>query len=198
LTVLERRDDVVRSVEHLRRRRRLNDGLDRVEAGRADLGADVGVRDLCERRGIGDGRVLQRDDCLLGLVVRRGEVDGLGALRGDRDLVDVEVVVLLARSVRAVERLDDPLDLVLGKAELLGDRVGDRGLEALPVGRVVVLEVGREGRIVGRDGERVRRDRIELVGSAVFGLDFSCLLGRLRRIVVIVAAAGGDHSKGGD
>ena len=64
-------------------------------------------------RGVG---VLQRHDGLLGLVVGRGEVDLLGALRRDRDLVDVEVEVLRPRRVGGVERLHHPLDVVLARS----------------------------------------------------------------------------------
>src|SRR6185312_8967239 len=89
----------------------------------------------------------------VGGVVAGGEVHGLGALRGDGDLVDVEVEVLAARRVGVVEGLDHPLDLVLAETELLGDGVGHRGLEALAVRRVVVVEPRRVGGRVGGDGQ---------------------------------------------
>ena len=71
------------------------------------------------------------DDDLRGLVVRRAEVDGLLALVGDRELLQVEVEVLRAGRDGLVEGGAHPDDVVLGEAELLGDGVGDGGLEAL-------------------------------------------------------------------
>ena len=114
---------------------------------------------------------LERDQGLGGGVVAVGEVDDLGPLRRDRDLVDVEVEVLVARLVRRVERHLDPRHLVLGEAELLGHGVGDGRLVALAVGRVVVDEPRLVGRRVGADGQRARRAQRQLVGGA--GVDGS-------------------------
>ena len=104
LLVLERADDVVGGVEDLRLVARLDHVVDRVEAGGPDLDPDLGVGEVGERGRVGGVGVLERDDRLLGLVVGRREVDLLGALRRDRDLVDVEVEVLRPRRVGGVER----------------------------------------------------------------------------------------------
>ena len=98
------------------------------------------VLQVGEAGGRGGRRVLERDDRLRRRVVAVGEVDDLGAGRGDRDLVDVEVEVLGAGLVGGVERHLHPGDLVGGEAELVGDGVRHGGLEALAVGRVVVDE----------------------------------------------------------
>src|SRR5262245_34437789 len=72
--VLERLDDVVGSVEHLRLVVGLDLVVDRVEAGGPDLDAEVGALEVVERGGVGGVGVLEGDDGLLRLVVRRGEV----------------------------------------------------------------------------------------------------------------------------
>ena len=64
--------------------------------------------------GVGHRRVLEGDDALGRGVVAVGEVDDLLALRGDRDLVDVEVEVLRTRLVGVVEPDLHPGHLVLG------------------------------------------------------------------------------------
>ena len=84
-------------------------------------------------------------------------------------------------------------DVGLVEAELIGDRVGDGALEALAVGRVVVLEVGREGRAVGGDGERAGRERLEVLGRAVLGGDG----GGGRRILGLVVGATAGNGEGG-
>ena len=129
-------------------------------------------------------------------VVRVREVDRALALLVDRDLVDVEVEVLRPRLVGGVERHDRPLDLALVEAELAGDRVRDRALEALAVRRVVVLEVGRERRLVGADRELAGGLEIEV------GLLARRLRGRRGRLVVgrgivVGIAAGGDRERRG-
>jgi len=80
-------------------------------------------------------------------------VDVVRPLGRDRDLVDVEVELLLARRVGGVERLLDPDDVVLREAQLLGDGVGDRRLEALAVAGVVLGEPRFVRRGVGADGQ---------------------------------------------
>ena len=118
----------------------------------------------------------------------------LGALGRDRDLVDVEVELLGARRVGGVEGDDDPFHLVLGEPELLGHRVGDGALEALAVGGLVVLEVGRIGGLIGPDRQRAG----VLQGEARLGARRRCrLLGGGRRRgagarAVVAAAARGD------
>ena len=127
-------------LEDLRRRRRCPRGRQR---GRPRLGAQLEGRQVTDRGGLRDVGARQRDDALAAVVVAVGEVDDLGALRGDRELVDVEVEVLVARLVGLVERRRHPLHLVRREAELVGDGVGDRRLVALAVGRVVVRTTGR-------------------------------------------------------
>ena len=190
---LQRADGVVGVVEHLRLARRLDQFVDGVEARRADLDAELRVRELGQRGRVRRRRRLERDDRLGRRVVRVGEVDPLRALRRDRDLVDVEVELLLARGVGGVERHHVPLDRVLGEAELLRDRVGDRALEALAVRGVVVLEVRRVGGLVGPHGQLAVVHQRELVGRAGIG-GRRRRGGRLagRRAAVVVGAAGGD------
>ena len=98
----------------------------------------------------GDRVVRQRDDRLVHVVVAVGQVDRLGALGAERDLVEVDVEVLGARARYALSNgTTIQVDVVLGEAELLGDRVGDGALEALAVGRVA--ELPRRGRRAVRD-----------------------------------------------
>src|SRR3954451_12352866 len=169
LLLLERGDDVVRVVEDLRLRAGLDDLLDGVEARRPDLHAELGVRHVGKRRGLRRVRGLQRDERLGRGVVRRREVHALRARGRDRDLVDVEVKLLRAGRVGGVERLGDPLHLALCVPELLRDRVRERALEAAPVRRVVVLEIGRERRLVGRDRERAGRPGLQRLLRAGVG-----------------------------
>ena len=68
--------------------------------------------EVVEAGGLGGRAALERDDRLRGRVVALGEVDDLGPLRRDRDLVDVEVEVLGARLGEAVEADLDPLHVV--------------------------------------------------------------------------------------
>ena len=70
LAVLQRRDDVVGVVEDFRLARRVDHFFDRFEAGGADLDADLGVLQVGERFGLRGFGVLQRDDRLVGGVVR--------------------------------------------------------------------------------------------------------------------------------
>src|SRR4029079_5057743 len=106
------------------------------------------------------------DQGLVEVVVAVGQVVRLGALRGERDLVDVEVEGLGTRRDRVVERRDDPDDVTWSEAEAIGDRVGDGALEALARVRVTLVlvprlgvarrvrrVVRRVGRVVGPDGQ---------------------------------------------
>ena len=91
----------------------LDDVLDVVEARRADGGAELGA--LAGRRARWPSAMScpsARDDGLLDLVVAVGEVDDLVALGGDRVLLDVEVVVLVAGGDGLVEAGADPGDVV--------------------------------------------------------------------------------------
>ncbi len=121
-------------------------------------------------------RALERDDRLGRGVVGSREVDGLGARGRDRELVDVDVERLLAGLDRLVEAGLDPRDVALGEAELVGNRVGHGGLEALAVGRVVVAEPRVVRRIVGRDRERAGLDQRQ-VGRLAVGEGRDWLLG---------------------
>src|ERR1700744_5885202 len=170
LAVLERRDDVTRAVEDFRFARRFDEFFDRFEAGGVDLHAELRCLQFGQRFGFRRFRAFQRDDRLLGGVVRRREVDRLFAHRRDRDLVQVEVEVLRARRVRGVERLDRPLYLFFGVAELFADRVADGALEAFTVFRFVVFEVRRVGPFVGGDGQGFGRVRFPVRRRAGGGL----------------------------
>ena len=128
----------------------------------------------------GSGCPVHRDDGLLDGVVAVAEVDRLLALGRDRDLVDVEVEVLGAGRVGAVERHDDPLHLLLGEAEVLRQRVGHGGLEALAVGRVVVHEVRRVGRAVGARSSAcpgVRSGRFARLQSSALPVGVAAVVG---------------------
>ena len=81
---------------------------DRGVAGGADLGAELGVLQVGDRGGAVDRAARGGDDGLADVVVAAGEVDRLAALLGDRDLVDVEVELLLPRADHRVERHDRP------------------------------------------------------------------------------------------
>ena len=126
-------------------------------------------------------RVLVGDDRLVDEVIAVRHVDVLGPLRGERDLVDVDVEVLGAGRVRVVELDRDPPDRIAVEAELLRKRIGEGALEAgagrrvtqLPRigdGRIDDLEVRRVGRVVGADRERARGDGRHLGRRADVGL----------------------------
>src|SRR5690606_27927700 len=83
------------------------------------------------------------------------------AFLGDRDLVDREVVVLHARGDDLVEARGDPHDVLGGEAELGRDRVGDRGLVALPARGGVVDDPRLVGGVGGADRELALGDRLE-------------------------------------
>ena len=126
---------------------------DEVEAGGSGLRAELHVLqvgDSCRtfRRGAGES-----DDGLVRRVVRVTEVDGLLALVGDRELLQVEIEVLLAGLDGLVESRAHPRDVCIGVAELAGNRVRDGRLVALLGLRLVVLDPRRVGRVAGADGE---------------------------------------------
>ncbi len=173
--------------------------LDRVVARRPDLGAQLGVGQVGDRGGAVDGAAGVGDDGLAHVVVAAGEVDRVAALLGDGDLVDVEVELLLPRADHRVERHDDPLDLVGGVPELLGDRVGDGRLVALTVGGVVVDEPGLVRRGVGADGQHAVAQRLERLLVARGGLGGLLRRGAVGGLVRLVArgAAGGQEDGGG-
>ncbi len=102
-------------------------------------------------RRLGRLAALERDDGLAHVVVAGREVDGLLALGADRHLVDVEVEGLHAGREGLVEGDALPDDGALVVAELLCHGVGDRRLEALAVGGLVVLEPRLVRRLVRRD-----------------------------------------------
>ncbi len=152
------------------------------------------------------GVALQRHHRLVGAVVGQAEVDVLGPLGPDRDLRQVEVEVLRPGREALVEVRDGPCHLVLGEAHLLGNRVGDRGLEALAGVRVVVVlarprmsgparEVRRVGRVVGADRELPGGQRLQAGRRAV---GRSAGAGRRRRAGrrAGAAAAGCGHCEG--
>src|SRR5204863_10144082 len=95
--------------------------------------------DVRGARGRRDWRTFQADQCLVGVVVRVAEVDTLRSRGSERDLVDVEVEILRARLEGLLEWDDDPVDIGIFKAQLLGDGVCDGALESLPRGRVAHL-----------------------------------------------------------
>ena len=116
LPVLERGNDVVRGLQYRRGLARLDLRLDRLEARGPDLHADLRVGEVGEGRRPGEVGVLERDHRLVGLVVGSGEVDRLGALRADRDLIHVEVEVLRPGGVGGVERDHRPGHVRLGRS----------------------------------------------------------------------------------
>src|SRR5688500_9199986 len=124
LAVLHRLEGVVRRVVDLRVDGRLDDVLDRGQAGRPDLGAQLGGLELGERRRLGEVAPLHDHDGLVAEVVALGQVGVFRALRVERDLADEEVEVLRARRERVVEGDRDPGDLVGREAQLLRDGVG--------------------------------------------------------------------------
>ena len=156
LAVLQRLDRGGVLREDRRRLRGLDRVLDEVVARGAELRAELVLPQRRDRLRPRDRLALEHDDRLVHVVVRRAEVDDLRAGGRDRDLVDVEVERLLAGRVRAVERHVRPLDLRLREAELLRDRVGDRGLEALAGRRVVDLPL-RALHLAAAEPRRVRR-----------------------------------------
>ena len=181
-------------------------GLDLVGDGgvarRADLGAQLGVGELGEAGRTVDGAALVGDDGLHHVEVARGEVDGLAAGLGDRDLVEVEVELLRTGLDDLVEGHGHPGDLLGGVAELLGDGVADGGLVALTVGGVVVDEPRLEGRGVGGDREGARGDGLHRVGGAlVRGRGLRGVGGVGRRVGAAVGlvgrGAGGEGQRGG-
>ena len=170
LAVLERLHRGVVRVED----ERLRGGLDVLRdvrvARRPDLRAELERLEAGDRLDLRDRLALAADDRLVDVVVRHREVDGLRALGRVRDLGDVDVERLLARPERVVEGHDRPLHLRLREAELLRDRVGDGGLVALAavgvgdlprLGLLRAPEPGREGGVVGADGEDTVLDEVE-------------------------------------
>ena len=122
-------------------------------AGGADLRAELEALEPVEVLHLRRRRGLHRDDGLGDVEVGRREVDGLLAFVGDGELIEVGVERLWARRDGRVERHPHPLHVLLGVAELVGDGVGDRGLEALAVGGVVVDEPRRVRRLIGAEGD---------------------------------------------
>src|SRR5687768_3214207 len=206
LTVPECVDGIVVSVVDRRILVRLDRVDDGVVARRSHLRAELRAAELSERCGTCEVRVLEDDDRLLDVVVGIAEVDGLVTGRHVRDLVDVEVEVLRARTEGGGEGNDDPFDLVVGEAQLLRHRVSDGGFVALlgrlrrrvPWSPLGVLEPGREGGIVGPDRQRAVVHERELLGRARIRLRRAGVDrprgGRLvgRRLVVVPAAPCGD------
>ena len=139
LAVLERLDREVVGVVDLRLLARGDRRVDQVQAGRADLRAELVALEAGDRGLLRELAVLRRDDGLGHVVVAVGQVDRLGALLAEADLAQVDVEVLLARPDRVVERRGDPGDRVTDEAEVAGDRPGRAALEAEAVGRVAEL-----------------------------------------------------------
>jgi len=130
---------------------RLHHVVDVVEAGGADLGAQLHALEVRDALRLGGLGALQRDDGLTHVVVAGGEVHGLLALGADRHLVDVEVEGLLTGREGLVEGDGLPDDGALVVAELLRHGVRDRRLEALAIGGLVVLEPRLVRGLVRRD-----------------------------------------------
>src|SRR5665648_366324 len=148
-----------------------------------DAVLELGGGDVQRGRQVDDDRVDQTGgQCLLDLgrvVVAGGEVEVRPALVADRHLVDRDVEGLLAGGDDLVESHRDPLHRVLAEAQLGGDGVGDRGLEALPVRRVVVDDPGLVARVGGADGQyalghRLQRAGVGRGGVAVVGRGAGC------------------------
>ena len=143
-----------------------------------------------------DGVVRQGHDGLVDVEVGVAEVDRRRPLLAVRHLAEVEVEVLLAGSEGQAEGgLPDPVDLVGGEAERLGDGVRDgplvalaRGREAAEVGPLRALRhlagpPGEEGGIVGaqRQTTRVLEDVAQVGRLAGLADDGRRCLGRCRR-----------------
>src|SRR5205085_4934333 len=162
-------------------------------ARRPDLDPELVLLDVGTGFRRGDRRPFEPDQRLVDVVVGIAEVDALRARGRVRDLVDVEVEALRARLERLLEGDDHPVDIAFLEAELPGDRVGDRALEALARVRVADLprrpfrrgaaEPGRERRIVGADRQLSLVDEVELVDGATGAL-------RRSRLLRATAAAG--------
>jgi hypothetical protein len=96
----------------------------------------------------------------------------------------------------AFERHAGPGHLVLGVAQLRGDRVGDRRLEALAARRLVAHDPGLVGRLVGGDRQGVRLEGLEFAGRA--GLTAGRAAGG-GGVVALLRGAGDDrHGRGGE
>src|SRR5918997_2282550 len=149
LAALQGRPGVVGGVVDLGVLVRLDSLVDEVEARGAHLCAEPRVLEVGDGLRVGERGILERQHPLGVVEVAVGEVHDLFALGGDRDLVDVEVVVLGAGGVGLVERLHHPL---YGQVHPLGDLVRHLPLEAGVVLRVS-LEPRRVGGFVRRDGQ---------------------------------------------
>ena len=139
-------------------------------ARRSDLRAELERLEAGDRLDLRDRLALAADDRLVDEVVAPREIGRLCALGRVRDLRDVDVERLLAGAERVVEGDDRPLHLSLREAELLGDRVRDRRLVALPAVRIGDLpglrllraaEPRWEGRVVGADRECAVLDEVQ-------------------------------------
>ena len=101
LVVLQRLLGGVGALEDQRVLVGLDHVADRGQRGGAGLRAEAQALQVVEAGRLGTGGALERDDGLGRVVVALGEVDDLGALGADRDLVDVEVEVLRRPACRS-------------------------------------------------------------------------------------------------
>ena len=124
-------DGVIVVVEHLGSFGRRDHLVERGQARRADGGTQLRGLQVGERGSSRDLRALVGEDGLGGRVVGTREVDGLLALVGDRELLQVEVPGLGSGRDGLVEGGPLPDHLVLGESQLFCDGIGDRGFEAL-------------------------------------------------------------------
>src|SRR5215208_4442127 len=121
----------------------------KVQARSPHLRAELRVLEVGDGLRVGYRGTFEHQHALGVVEVAVREVNGLLALGGNGDLVYVEVVVLGARSIGLVERLDDPF---YREVHPLGDLVGHLSLEARVVLRVT-LEPRRVGWLVRGDGQ---------------------------------------------
>src|SRR5215213_9700836 len=149
LTALQSRLGVVGGVVDLGLLVRLYGFVYEVQARGPHLRAELRVLQVGDGLRVGHRGTLEHQHALGVVEVAVREVDGLLALGGNGDLVYVEVVVLGARSVRFVERLDDPF---YREIHPLGYLVRHLALEARVVLRAT-LEPRRVGWLVRCDGQ---------------------------------------------
>jgi hypothetical protein len=140
------------------------------QAGGAGLGAELDVLEVSDARGALSSRTFEADDGLVAREVRQREVDVLGALGRNGELLDVEVKVLGAGLDGGVEVCSDPGQGVAFEAHFVGNGAHNGGLESFAGLGGIVDDPGEERRVAGRCGEDAVFDRVRTgVGGCFFG-----------------------------